>query len=237
MYPIRDEVVRFWAARAREAGGPILELACGTGRITVPLARRGFDVTGIDLEPSMLERAREKAAAEGAAVDWVEGDIRRFDLGRRFNLVFLAGNTLCHLLDRESLESCLACIRAHLSTKGRFVVTVFVPDPSKLLDVSTEREPFADYDDPEGRGRVVVSCDYRYERNTQIKRITTHHRLPGVDQELAGTLDMRMYFPQELDALLEYNALRILHKWGGLDERPFDAASELQVIVCASAKP
>ena len=235
MYAPSDEQARFWADRAREAGGPILELACGTGRVTIPLAREGFDVTGIDLAPSMLERAREKAAAEGVALEWVEGDIRGFDLGRRFDLIFLPGNTVCHLLDRESLEACLASVRAHLTPKGRFVVTVFVPDPSKLRDVSTEREPYAEYDDPDGRGRVVVTCDYRYERDTQIKRIKTYHRFAGVDEEVTGRLDMRMYFPQELDALLEYNGLEIVHKWGGLDERPFDADSELQVVVCASA--
>lgn len=234
MYAPSKDAERFWADRARETGGPILELGCGTGRVTLPLAREGFDITGIDLAPSMLERAREKAAAEDVAVEWVEGDIRSFDIGRRFDLIFLPGNTVCHLLDRESLEHCLACIRAHLTPTGHFVVTVFVPDPSKLLDASTQREPYAEYDDPDGRGRVVVTCDYRYERDTQVKRITTYHRLPGVNKEVMGKLEMRMFFPQELDALLEYNGFEIVHKWGGLDERPFDASSEFQVVVCAS---
>ena len=74
----------------------------------------------------------------------------------------------------------------------------------------------------------MVECAYRYEPDTQIKRITTYHRRPGVPEEVTGALDMRMYFPQELDALLQYNGLRILQKHGGQDGRP---DSPLQVIV------
>src|SRR5215207_11456712 len=69
-----DTGVAFYAALAQETGGPVLEIACGTGRATIPIARRGFAVTGLDVVPGMLERARSKAA--GLPIRWVEGDAR-----------------------------------------------------------------------------------------------------------------------------------------------------------------
>ena len=230
MLPGRDEVRRFLMARARKARGPVLEMACGTGAYALPLALEGVDITGLDLSPEMLAVAREKSRAAGAATEWVEGDMRDFHLGRRFQLVYLVGNAICHLLDRASLEGCLACVREHLSPGGRFVVSVFVPNQALLLRESRERETFAEYDDPDVRGRVVVSYDYRYEPDTQIKRHSTYHRFPGVADEVEGTLDMRMYYPQELDALLEYNGLEILEKAGGFAGEVFDGDAGMQVI-------
>src|SRR5688500_6130287 len=84
-----DTGVAFYTALAQEAGGPVLELACGTGRVSIPIARLGFPVTGVDLVPGMLEQARRKSA--GLPVRWVEGDGRAFDLGDQFRLIFLTG--------------------------------------------------------------------------------------------------------------------------------------------------
>ena len=234
MFPPDETLLEFCFARAREAAGPVLELACGSGLICLPLARRGFDVTGIDVAPGMLRAAREKARAEHLKVELHERDMRDFDLGRRFDLVLLLSNALCHMLDADSLEACLRCVRSHLSDRGRFVVSVFVPDPALLQRECDERGSFASYDDPDGAGRIEVTHTYRYEFDTQIKRVTTHHHLPG-GEEPSGTLDLRMYFPQELDALLRHNGLEIVEKYGAFDGRPFDAQSPLQVVTCRLA--
>ena len=86
-----------------------------------------------------------------------------------------------------------------------------------------------------GTGRVViVTHSYTYERHTQIKRITTYHQV-GDAEEVASTLDMRMYYPQEFDLLLEYCGLSIEHKYGGYDQSPFGAESPSQVVVCHMA--
>src|SRR5262245_28969077 len=88
----------FYLLEARRRGGAVLDLACGTGRFTIPLARSGLEVVGGDLSPSMLERARAKAAAASVGIDFVEMDMREFDLaGRRFGLVIIAANSLLHL--------------------------------------------------------------------------------------------------------------------------------------------
>jgi 2-polyprenyl-3-methyl-5-hydroxy-6-metoxy-1,4-benzoquinol methylase len=73
----------FWIGQAKKYGGPVLELACGTGRLSIPLARAGFSVTGIDHSEAMLDEAKKKSAEQGVAVEWVSGDIRDFDLGKK----------------------------------------------------------------------------------------------------------------------------------------------------------
>lgn len=225
----------FWLALARQQGDPILELACGTGRVSVPLAEAGYRVTGIDVAESMLKEARARSAAQGVEVIWARADMRDFDLRRAFPLIILPANTLGHLLTRADLESCLACVRRHLAPGGRFALDYFVPKMELLVPQPGERFAFGEYDDPDGGGRVVITHSYVYEPDTQLKRITTHHLLPGEEFEEQGSLVMRMYFPQELDALLTYNGFRIVRKLGDYDGTPFGPKSEKQLIVCAAA--
>lgn len=224
----------FWRAQASRWGGPVLELACGTGRLSLPLARDGHRVTAIDLSAGMLQEARRKADALGLGLEWVQGDIRAFDLGRRFRFVFLANNTLCHLLTRADFAAFAVSVRRHLEPQGRFLVDVFVPDPEQLVARPGQRLEFAEYEDPDGRGRVVVTESYVYEADTQIKRVTLHCSWPDA-AETCVRLDMRMYFPQELDALLESNGLIIDRKLGGNDGSAFIATSGRQLVLCRLA--
>ena len=231
-----SEDISFWISQAEKYGKSILELACGTGRITIALAKAGFEVTGIDYADGMLQEAREKSAKAGVEIEWVKGDMRDFNLGKKFSLIILAGNTLCHLLTLADFEACASAVRGHLTQNGRFVISVFVPKNELLINKPGERFPFSEYEDPNGRGRIVVTESYEYEADTQIKRIKTYHSIPGEEAEIEGELNLRMYFPQELDALLKYNGFVIENKYGSDDRREFDKDSEIQLIVCRMAK-
>lgn len=222
----------FWEAQAHACGGPILELGCGTGRVAIPLAKLGYAVTGIDIADAMLSEARRKAAEQQVDVEWVKADMRDFNLGRTFCLVIIPANALCHLLTLSDFEACLDCVKRHLGPDGKFVINVFVPKMELLLDKPGERFPFAQYYDPDIDGTVVVTESYVYEPDTQVKRVKTHHAIPGQDAEYAGALNMRMYFPQELDALIKYNGFRIDAKYGSYERGAFTASSEKQLIVC-----
>ena len=195
----------FWIDQAKRYGDPVLELACGTGRVTIPLAQEGFRVTGIDRAEGMLREARRKSVERNADVEWVRADIRDFCLNKTFSLIILPANTLIHLLHLSDLEACLTSVRAHLAPEGRFIVDVFVPKAELLVNRPGERSTFAEYDDPDGGGEIVVTQSYVYEPGTQIKRVKTYHPVPGEDAEIEGELNVRMYFPQELDALFKYN--------------------------------
>ena len=113
-----DTGIAFYTALAQETGGPVLEIGCGTGRVSLPIAQLGFDVTGLDIVPGMLELARNKS--RGIPVRWVEGDARAFDLGDQFRLIFLTGNAFQAFLTRADQEALLDRVRAHLHDDGLF---------------------------------------------------------------------------------------------------------------------
>ncbi len=242
LYPSAPNGVHpFWLETARRGGGPVLELACGTGRIAIPLAQAGMSVTGLDNSPAMLAEAQRKADAAGVHIQWRRGDMRRFALGERFHTVLLANNTICHMLTRADLETLLAAVRAHLHPAGRFVVEVFVPNFHYLIDPPDARRPFGTYTDPATGVALEVTESYTYDPAAQIKWLCTHFRTIGPDgQELgseeSGELPMRMYFPQELDALFHYNGFAIAAKYGDLEQSPFTAGSINQVFVLERAE-
>ena len=133
----------------------VLELACGTGRLTIPIAQSGVDITGLDLSPSMLAHARTKAEQAGVEISFVEGDCRAFELRRRFALIFMAFNSMQHLHDHASLTNLFSSVRKHLSPGGQFIFDVFNPKISILARSPEERRPEREYEDP---GARAPSC-------------------------------------------------------------------------------
>ena len=96
---------RFYVEEARRGGGPVLELGCGSGRLTILIARAGIEIVGADLSRPMLEAARAKARAAGVEVDLREADMRGFDMPERFSAILIAGNSLLHLLTLDELKA------------------------------------------------------------------------------------------------------------------------------------
>lgn len=131
------EDVEMYLALAAASDGPILELACGSGRICVPLAAAGHRVTGVDLDPQMLDRARagwaaRRKVAGGGSLDLVKADMTAVALKQRFGLVILAFNGLLLLPDRTAHEQVLHTIAAHLAPEGRAVIDIWLPAPDDL---------------------------------------------------------------------------------------------------------
>jgi SAM-dependent methyltransferase len=230
MFPRSDDV-DFLLDQVRLIGGPVLELACGTGRILEPIARAGFSTTGVDLSPPMLAEARRKAQLAGSATRYVHADVRHLSIGEQFAVIFIAGNSICHLLDIESFDACMACVREHLMESGRFIVDVYVPSLRLLLVEPHTRRPMSEYDDPDGAGRVVVTQASHYDAITQIKSVRTFHKSPGRMSESEGSLELKMYFPQELQALLRHNGFRIVEAYGDYDKAPLTNRSAKQIYV------
>jgi SAM-dependent methyltransferase len=231
---ITDDIPMYLDLAARY-GAPVLEIACGTGRVTIPLARRGLSVTGLDLSRPMLQVAESKARAADVAVTWVCADCRDFELGRKFRLVIFPFNSMAHIHDIESIEAFLSCVRAHLDAGGRFVIDIFNPKLEILLRDASEEYPVAEYPDPDGKGTVVVTENNIYDRATQMNHIKWYHRTGEDAHRVVQELNMRIFYPQELDALLHFNGFVIEHKYGDCDLQPFTSASPRQIVVCRTA--
>jgi ubiquinone/menaquinone biosynthesis C-methylase UbiE len=127
----KEDDLPFFREMARRTGGPILELACGSGRLTVPLAREGHRIVGLDSSNAMLDRARRRAEAAGIRLHLIQADVRDFALPEPFRLIFIAYNSFL-LIGPEQRATCLARVREHLGRDGLFVIDVFQPDPEKI---------------------------------------------------------------------------------------------------------
>lgn len=222
--------IAFWLAQAAQHGDPVLELTCGTGRVSIPLAQAGYRVTGVDMSPAMLEQARAKARQAQVTATWVTADIRDFDLQTTFPLIIFPANALCHLVDRPSFEACMACVKRHLARSGRFIVDVFVPDLNILARDPHQRYPFVQYADPSGR-TIVMTQNNVYHADTQVNEITFYSLDPG-GVESTEQLELRMYYPEELAALLHYNGFSIENRYAGFAYTPFDQKATKQVLIC-----
>lgn len=226
-----DDDIPFYLKQARELGGAVLEIACGTGRITIPLARAGVRITGLDLEEGMLRQARAKAADEGLDIDWIQGDCRKFQLGRKFRLIFFPFNSIAHLHSLRSIEACFARVREHLADDGRFIVDIFNPRLDMLIRDASERYPVAEYPDPDGAGTVVVTENNTYDAATQVNHIKWYYRIGNKTDERVAELNMRIFFPQELDALLRAAGFKIEAKYGDFNASPFTSQSPKQIVL------
>jgi SAM-dependent methyltransferase len=228
--------IAFYLSLARQAQGGVLELACGTGRITLPLALEGIDITGLDLSGPMLQRAREKAATSGARLSWVQADARSFDLAKQFSLIFLPYNSMQHLHDLPSLRSMLRCVLAHLAPDGLFALDVHLPNLALLS--RSPREIYGVEDLGEAPdGRRVTGEEVSYSDSRQVYTIRWHYSANGAEEPRVDELKLRMFFPQELDALMQANGFEIVEKYGDFVKTPFQDQSLKQVLVCRRAGP
>ncbi len=217
-------------------GDPALELGCGTGRITIPLAEAGIDITGIDVLDTMLSDARKKAESKGIKIQWVKADCRNFYLNRKFNYIFFPFNSILHLHDLESYEACFSCVKKHLTPDGKFVIEVFNPRLDVLTRDSSERVSIAEYPDPDGKGTVVITESNHYDKAIQINYIKWHYDIGNGAEKFVRDINLRILFPKELDTLLHYNGFVIEKKYGDFDESDFNPASPRQIVICRCEK-
>jgi SAM-dependent methyltransferase len=223
----------FYKHQIARYGEPVLELACGSGRLTIPLAEAGIEIMGLDISEEMLNLATLKASGRGVEIPVVRGDVRSFNLGKEFKFIFIPAQSLTHLHKREEIEDCFSCVRRHLAEDGRFLVELFNPSVKLLARDSDHRYGVGEYEEQnEEGGRVFVTEEVRYDAATQINHIRWFFRNENSDQERVLSFEMRQFFPQEIDALLWHNGFLIEHKYGSYDEKEFCSGSPKQLIVC-----
>jgi SAM-dependent methyltransferase len=230
LFPV-DAHADFYVDLARQQAGAVLELACGTGQLTVPIAPLNLPVVGLDQSHRMLKVARQRASAAGATVAFVQGDMRRFVFGRTFDFIFVARNSLLHLLSTADLLAALTAIRRHLSPGGIFVFDVFNPDVSLLARPRGQRFPVMEVATAAfGLLRVEASSDY--DPATQVNSGTWYISTPGKRDAWIFPIALRSIYPQELPLLISAAGLELVDRFGELSRAPFGSGSRAQICVC-----
>ncbi len=228
---VREEVplIERWAP----PGSALLDIACGSGRTALPLAARGYSITGVDLVPEMIERGREKATRQELAVEWVVADARSFHLSQRFACAYIAGNAFQMFYTREDQEALLARVREHLLPEGHFILETRNPTPRILYEVW--RPESQTYRADDGGELTVAEEQPVYEPMSQIQRYTSHYRwryADGRSAEQIMRITLRYTFPQELEALLHYNGFAVAARYGSWQQEPLVADSREMILVC-----
>ncbi len=220
----------FYLEMAQLYGGEILELGSGTGRLTIPIARAGFSISGLDLEVRLTEQAKNKANNESLKISWIEGDMTNFKLDKTFDLIFFAFNTFSHLLTRVDIENCFKSVKKHLSEEAVFIIDTFNPSLRVLIKDSSEIRNYTTFPDPYSGELVEVFESNAYESTTQINNLTYKFKIGK--KEFKKIAHCRMVFPQEMDELLHYNGFKVLQKYGNHQKNPFKDGSYAQIIIC-----
>lgn len=240
-YRDRDDVTRYleWA---RAAGGPVLELGCGTGRVLIPIARAGIDIVGLDLSPRMLAVCRDKLAREAddvrARVRLVEGDMTAFHLDRRFPLITTPFRPFQHILTVEGQLACLACVREHLADGGLFVLDLFNPSVPMLAreGLGEEWGDEPEFTMPDGsrvlRRFRIPARDYCAQINdVELIYHVTHP--DGRQERIVDAFRMRYLFRFEVEHLLARAGLRVERIDADYRGNPYGSSYPGELIVHA----
>lgn len=220
-----------YAARVEQHGGPVLELACGTGRVCFALAELGVETTGLDSSEQMISWARDQATKRGLPTQFHVADMRDFDL-RQQALILLPYNSFNHLHTRPDIESCLHAVARHMSSESRFIIDTFNPNPRALHTVETEPRELLSFNEPVTGTPISLFEQNRYEPATQINHITWRFRAQGHGDLRVEHLEMRVFFPQELDSTLAWQGFEIEEKLGDYAGAPFESGSSKQIVIC-----
>ena len=222
----------FYADLARQQKGAVLELACGTGQLVIPIALQGLSTVGLDRSHAMLTVAKGRASEAGASLALLQSDMRDFALRRKFKLIFVARNSLLHLLSNDDVLACFASVRAHLARDGLFAFDVFNPDLTRYAGGAPgQRFPVMEINTPRfGTVRVEETRDY--DAASQVNHATWYISASGQQEAWAVPLVLKSIFPDELLSLLSAAGLDLIGRFGELSGDAFSLASRVQVCLC-----
>ncbi|HEV7837067.1 MAG TPA: class I SAM-dependent methyltransferase [Gemmatimonadaceae bacterium] len=233
--------VAFYVDEAKDAGGRVLEVGCGTGRVLLPIARSGRAIDGIDASPPMLERCRAKLQGEPddvrQRVTLHRADARKFDLGHQFDLVIAPFRVMQHLISIEDQLAFLESAARHLTPGGRLAFDVFNPHFSALVSADgTEREDTPDTKLPDGRSfrRAGAVARVRWiDQVSEVELVYYISREAGAPIERrVQSFDMRWFLCAELVHLLARTGFQVRSIYGDFNRSPLTDKSPEQ-IVCA----
>lgn len=214
--PIVDAAVGVLEAEAR--GGAALELGIGTGRLALPLHRRGVRVHGIDLSQAMVARLREKPDSEQITVTF--GDFAQVRVPGTFSLAYLVFNTIMNLTEQDAQVACFRNVATHLEPGGVFVIEVSVPRLQRLPPGETV-QPF----------RLTPTRLGFDEYDVATQRLVSHHHRRVGDRWESSSIPFRYVWPSELDLMARLAGMSLRDRWGDWDRSPFTSTSDKHVSV------
>jgi len=206
--------------------GNVLEVACGTGRITIALAKSGIKIAGTDISENMIINAKKNASASGVDISFLVEDARLTK--GHYDLIFIATNAFQHLLSYEDALTFLKACQCSLSPKGILIIDTQVPNVEKLSRKYSEVRPYKKF--TYLGDEIVANLRGYYDNLTQLYHFDieyTHNQEVVKEKRVA----MRMYYPQELKLLFSVTDFSILQEYGSYDRSKLIESSNKQIYV------
>jgi len=221
----RDHELPFYLWLCGAHPGPVLEVACGTGRLTIPVAQAGHDITGVDVSPEMVALAQDKAPGLAFSVQ----DCRTMEMQRRFGTVFIATNALQHLHRASDIRLFLERVRQCLAPNGILALDVFNPDPEKLRRPISTRYLHKTF---RFEGEIVeVYARSEYSKADRILHFDLSY-CRGGEEFKTKSVNMRSFPPEELAGMCEASGFQVTERFGDYDRSPFEQQSPKQILLC-----
>ncbi len=224
--------IPFYTSLIERKRGTVLDLGCGTGRVTIPIAKLGVQVTGLDLMPSMLEQAKVNAQRSKVAVDWCIGDMTSFELEKRFDWILLPFNSMQHLLELELVRSLFARVKEHLAPGGCFAFDIVNPYFPDLTAEFTIPRLAKEFEDPDGKGLVRIEVSHAYDQLTRIARSKIFYSIGSSQRAREEEVVLHCFDPSELEQLLTDSGFIVHEKYGSYSKVAYTATSDSFVLVC-----
>lgn len=224
-YVTTDLDVGFFRAEAKKAGGSVLELMAGTGRVSIPLLQAGVDLTCVDSSTTMLEVLRRKLAGKGLSAELVEQDVCALSLGRRFDLIFIPFHSFAEISEVDPQQQALRCIRDHLSEDGRFICTLHNP-AIRLKVVDGQRRPLGEFPLANGQRMLSLSTLERYDADARLVTGTQFYEVRDDQGHTVSkdAIDIRFYVHDRdsFERLVDGAALAVEELHGNYAYSPFE---------------
>ncbi|WP_339146606.1 class I SAM-dependent methyltransferase [Sutcliffiella sp. BMC8] len=211
--------------------GPIIELACGTGRLTIPLAEQGHEMIGVDIHGGMLERAKAKANDKNLTVQWLLQDCTQLSLKPSSKFMFMSGNSFQHFLTNEVQDALFQSVHRQLEDEGIFIFDTRNP----IMDELSKMDDYEEHFKHSNGMQVSEYHKETYYPMTQILQCETERRFfKGTNLESIekDKISLRYVFPLEMRRLINVHGFRILHEYGDWNKSPLTPKSPQMVYVC-----
>ncbi len=229
----------FYVALAREASGPVLDIACGTGRILLPCLQAGVDIEGLDLFEPMLKTLRAKASALGLSPRLHQADMSDFSLSRRFGLVMIPFNAFIHNMTQEAQIRCLRLCRQHLLPGGELTFDTFFPSLEIIGTPEKTRVLEGEMPHPQ-TGLPIRMYDTRsFDRVAQVQHSLNEIELLAADGSVQtvhrSEISSRYIYKHEMALLLRVAGFSRWEIYGDFDRRPLIRENDAMVVTAWNA--
>ncbi|MAJ45061.1 MAG: hypothetical protein CMF96_10010 [Candidatus Marinimicrobia bacterium] len=220
-----------WKFLCKNANGnEVLELASGTGRVSIPLLKEGLNITGIDLSKSFCDYALKQSSNHGFDnAKFIHGNITKFNLKKRFDIIIIAYNSLLHLLKNEQVEACFKCVKNHLKANGKFYIDIYMPSPLHYYRPENLRYSTIEYFDSQINEEVTIEETNNYDPDKEINQLTWYYSSKTKKDFLISQFSTRMYWPDTMNRMLIEAGFEILNLWGDYNLNLFTEESTLQI--------